>query len=101
MKYTIVQISGKQFLIKSGEWYDIDFIPNGKIGDFISFNKILLYRKRNKLQLGTPFLSTNKIFAKIIQQVKNPKITILKTKPKKKYTRIKGHRQLSTRIQIN
>jgi ribosomal protein L21 len=39
MKYA-VQTSGKQFLLKPGQWYD-DFINNGNLGDFIYLNKIL------------------------------------------------------------
>ena len=101
MKYAIAQTSGKQFIIKPGEWYDVDFIGAGKLGDFISFNKILFFRNENKIQLGTPFILNSQIPAKIIQQVKGKKITVLKTKPKKKYTRTRGHRQLYTRVQID
>ena len=54
MKYAIAQTSGKQFLIKPGQWYDMDFINKGKIGDFIYLNKILLFRNENKIQIGTP-----------------------------------------------
>jgi len=100
MKYAIAQTSGKQFLIKPGQWYDVDFI-NGNLGDFIYLNKILLFRKENQIQLGKPFLTDSQIPAKIIQQVKGKKITVLKTKPKKKYTRTKGHRQAYTRVQID
>ena len=101
MKYAIAQTSGKQFLIKPGQWYDIDFINNGKVGDFIYLNKILLFRDENKVQIGKPFLTNSQISAKIIQQVKGRKITVLKTKPKKRYTRTKGHRQSYTRIKID
>ena len=101
MKYAIAQTSGKQFLIKPGQWYDVDFIRNGKVGDFIYLNKILLFRDENKFQLGKPFLENSKIPAKIIQQVKGKKITVLKTKPKKNYTRTRGHRTLYTRVQID
>jgi large subunit ribosomal protein L21 len=101
MKYAIAQTSGKQFLLTPGKWYDVDFIDNGNVGDFIYLNKILFFRKNNKIQLGRPFLLNSKIPAKIIQQVKGPKITVLKTKPKKNYTRTRGHRQLYTRVQID
>jgi large subunit ribosomal protein L21 len=101
MKYAIAQTSGKQLLIKPGQWYDIDFIKKGNLGDFIYLNKILLFRDENRIQIGKPFLPNSKISAKIIQQVKGKKITILKTKPKKNYTRTRGHRQLYTRIQID
>jgi large subunit ribosomal protein L21 len=100
MEYAIAQTSGKQILLKPGKWYDIDFIKNGNLGDSVSLNKILFLKKDNKIQLGHPFLQKSKIAAKIIQQVKGPKITVLKTKPKKNYTRTRGHRQLYTRIQI-
>jgi len=100
MKYLIINTSGKQFCFKPGEWQDIDFIKNASIGNFLFLNKILLYRKPEKMQLGKPFLQT-KVLGKVIQECKGKKITVLKTKPKKKYTRVKGHRQLYTRIQIH
>jgi large subunit ribosomal protein L21 len=102
MKYAIAQTSGKQFLLKPGRWYDVDYVKTGTLGDFLSFNKILLFRKEKKIQLGKPFLWTSKIPGKIIQQVvKGKKITVLKTKPKKNYTRTRGHRQMYTRVQID
>lgn len=101
MKYAIAQTSGKQFLIKPGKWYDVDFIKKGNLGDFIYLEKILLFRNNEKIQLGKPFLMKSQIPAKIIQQVKGPKITVLKTKPKKKYTRTRGHRQSYTRVKID
>ena len=101
MKYAIAQTSGKQFLLKPGQWYDVDFIKNGNLGDFIYLNKILFFRKDNKIQLGKPFLLNSQLPAKIVQQVKGKKITVLKTKPKKNYTRTRGHRQSYTRVQID
>ena len=101
MKYAIAQTSGKQFFFKPGEWYDVNFIADSNLGDFIFINKILFYRKEDKIQIGQPFLKNVQIPAKIIQQVKGKKITVLKTKPKKKYTRVRGHRQQYTRIQID
>ena len=101
MKYAIAQTSGKQFLLKPGQWYDVDYIKNGNLGDFISIKKILFFRKNNAIQLGEPFLGKSEIPAKIIQQVKGKKIIVLKTKPKKKYTRTRGHRQPYTRVQID
>lgn len=100
MKYAIAQTSGKQFLFKPGEWYDIDYIKEANIGDYVNFNKILFFRKENKIQLGQPFLENSQIAGQILQHVKGEKITILKTKPKKKYTRTRGHRQAYTRVKI-
>jgi large subunit ribosomal protein L21 len=71
------------------------------VGDFIYLNKVLFFRNEDKVQIGKPFLKNCQIPAKIIQQVKGPKITVLKTKPKKRYTRKNGHRQSYTRVQID
>jgi large subunit ribosomal protein L21 len=98
--YSIVQTSGKQFLFKQNQWYDLDFIKSGNLGDYLYLNKILLFKHTNKIQLGKPFLTKGQIVAKILQEVKGPKITVLKTRPKKNYTRTRGHRQAYTRITI-
>jgi large subunit ribosomal protein L21 len=101
MKYAIAQTAGKQFLVKPGQWYDVDYIRNANVGDYISLNKILFFRNENQVQVGKPFLLNSQISAKVIQQeVKGDKITVLKTKPKKKYTRTRGHRQSYTRVMI-
>jgi large subunit ribosomal protein L21 len=55
MKYAIAQTSGKQFLLKPGQWYDMDLIKNVNLGDFIFIKKILFFRKKNQIQLGKPF----------------------------------------------
>jgi ribosomal protein L21 len=36
MKYAIAQTSGKQILVKPGQWYDVDYISEGNLGDVIS-----------------------------------------------------------------
>jgi ribosomal protein L21 len=50
MKYVIAQTSGKQFLLKPGQWYDVDFIKDGNIGDFIYLNKVLFFKKKKQIE---------------------------------------------------
>ncbi len=100
MRYAIIQSSGKQFFFLPDRWYDMDLIKKAGFGAFISLNKVLLFKKSIQLQLGKPFLPQSMLLAKIIQSVKGPKFTVLKTKPKKNYTRTKGHRQKYSRVQL-
>jgi ribosomal protein L21 len=100
MKYIITQIAGKQYLFKKNENYYIILITNLKINQYIILKKILLLRKNLKLQLGYPFLYKSKILCKILQKLKKKKLTILKTKPKKKYIKIKSIRPIYTKINI-
>jgi large subunit ribosomal protein L21 len=101
MKYFVLYTSGKQFLVKPNEWYDLDYISSGKIGDLLSFKRLILYRDLNKVQLGQPFINNGIVVGKILQNVKGKKLLVLKTKPKKNYTRSKGCRKMFTRIQID
>ena len=98
MNFIIAQISGKQVFVEENSWCDIDFVKRDKEDFFISLEKILLYKKNLDMQLGKPFLSNSFISAWIIADVTGKKLTVLKTKPKKNYTRLKGHRQKYTRI---
>lgn len=100
MNYSLIQVSGKQFFIQKNHWYDIDFIKHGNLGDMVLLNKILLNKKENQVQLGKPFLEASVIPAKIIQHHKSSKLIVLKTKPKKHYTKVRGHRQKYSRIFI-
>ena len=100
MKYAIIQTGGKQIVIKPNQWYDLDYIKYSNTGDSLFLKKVLLFRDENKIQLGKPFLDESQIAVKVIQEVKGKKITVLKTKPKKHYTRTQGHRTIFTRVQV-
>ena len=82
------------------KFYDVDFIKDSEVNDIIKLNKVLLFYNDNKVQLGYPFLTKIKVYAKILRHFKGKKITVLKTKPKKHYTRTKGFRKVFTRIEL-
>ncbi len=97
--YAIVDMQGKQYLIRPGHWYDLNLIKNTQIGDTIKINKVLIYKKKEDLQLGRPFIPKASILLQIIKHGVRKKTLVLKTKRKKKYTRIFGHRTYYTRAQ--
>lgn len=102
MNFSIVQLLGKQYLFQLNFWYDIPYLKNFKIGDYLIIKKILFLNINNIIQIGYPYLNNTYIYAKIIKQkIKSKKILILKTKPKKNYTRLKGYSSIYTRILIN
>ena len=105
MKYAIAQTSGKQFFLSldSNKWHDVDLLKkqqnSNELIKYIYLNKILLLRKNNQIKIGKPFLKT-KLLAVVLENIKVHKITVLKTKPKKKYTRVKGQKTKYNRIQL-
>ncbi len=100
MEYAIVQISGKQFFIRSDRWSNFDLVKKIGANSLIALNKILLVKNTNKIQLGKPFIKGSILLAKVSDKIKGPKLIILKTKPKKNYTRTRGHRQKYSQVKL-
>ena len=99
MKYAIVEISGKQFWIESGKFYDFNRIPT-ELGKKISFNRVLLLNNEGDISIGQPYLNEIKIQGRILEHLRGKKKIIYKMKSKKKTRRKQGHRQELTRVLI-
>jgi len=99
MKYAIVEISGKQFWVEVGKYYDLNRIPT-KLGQKIILNRILLVNDNGNLLIGKPYLETVKIKGKILEHLKGRKTIVYKMRPKKKTRKKQGYRQELTRVLI-
>jgi large subunit ribosomal protein L21 len=99
MKYAIVEISGRQFWIETGKYYDLNRIPT-ELGKQITFNRVLLLNNDGNLLVGTPYLETVKIKGKILEHLRGKKTIVYKMRPKKKTRKKQGHRQDLTRVLI-
>ena len=99
MKYAIVEISGRQFWIEMGKYYDFNQIKT-ELGKQITLNRVLLLNNEGNLLVGKPYLETVKIKGKILEHLKGKKTIVYKMRPKKKMRKKQGHRQKLTRIFI-
>ena len=99
MKYAIVEISGRQFWVETGKYYDLNRIPT-KLGQEIILNRVLLLNNEGRILIGQPFLNNVKIQGKILQHLREKKKIIYKMRSKKKTRRKQGHRQQLTQILI-
>ena len=99
MKYAIVEISGRQFWIEVGKYYDMNRIPTD-IGKEVTLNRVLLVNNNGELLVGKPYLDTVKIQGKILQHLRGQKTIVYKMRPKKKTRKKQGHRQELTRVLI-
>ena len=57
MKYAIVEISGRQFWIETGKYYDFNRIPTD-LGKQITLNRVLLLKNDSEVLIGKPYLET-------------------------------------------
>ena len=96
MKYAIVEISGRQFWIETGKYYDFNRIPT-ELGKQITLNRVLLLNNEGDLLIGKPYLETVKIKGKILEHLRGKKTIVYKMKPKKKTRKKQRKRQEVTK----
>ena len=97
--YAIIRTGGKQYRVEKGEFIQIERI-DGEAGTPVDFDQVLLRSDGDKLELGMPMVEGVKVSGKIVDQGRASKIIVYKKKPKKRYERKQGHRQLFTRVEI-
>jgi len=99
MKYAIIEVSGRQFWIESGKYYDLNRIPT-ELGTQITLNRVLLVNNEGDLLIGKPYLENIKVEGKILEHLRGRKTIVYKMRPKKKTRKKQGHRQDLTRVLI-
>ena len=99
--WAVVETGGKQYRVMKGDKICTEKIA-GKKGDQVVLESVLMLSDGDnaKVQIGQPTISKAKVKAKIIEQGKGSKVTILKHKPKKRYKVKTGYRQPYTKLEI-
>ncbi|HUU39906.1 MAG TPA: 50S ribosomal protein L21 [Desulfatiglandales bacterium] len=97
--YAIIQTGGKQYKVEPGQEVRVEKLE-GKIGDEVFFDKVLLVSKEDALKVGKPVLENAKVAAKITRHGRGPKIVVGKFKKRKGYRKKQGHRQDFTGVRI-
>lgn len=96
--YAIVNIAGQQLKVEKGQELFVHRL-DGKEGDKVEFNEILLKSDGGKVMVGTPTVK-GKVTAKILEHLKDDKVIVFKKKRRKGYKVRNGHRQALTKISI-
>lgn len=93
--FAIIETGGKQLVVKQD---DIIFVEKleGKEGDKVTFDKVLLIDKK----VGKPYLEGASVTGVIEKQGKQKKIIVFRHNHKSTHKRKYGHRQPYTRIKI-
>jgi len=73
---------------------------DGEKGKEVVFNEVLLLEKSRKIEIGSPFVKSAKVIAKILSQGKGKKVIAFKYKSKARSRVKKGHRQPFTEVEI-
>lgn len=98
--YAVVKTGGKQHVVNEGDELLIERVP-GEAGDSVELKDVVLLGGEGKTVADKAALAKMKVHATIVEQLKDKKVLVFKYKPKKRYRRKKGHRQMVTRVSID
>jgi large subunit ribosomal protein L21 len=98
--FAVIKTGGKQYKVKEGEILKIEKVA-GNAGDKLDFEVLLLSDEDGKdIKVGKPLVSGAKVSAEILEQGRAKKVNIIKYKPKVRYRRKNGHRQMFTEVKV-
>ncbi len=91
--YAIIETGGKQYRVTTGEPLTTEVVRGLEQGDAVSFDRVLLLKQGDQIQVGEPYLDGVAVSAEVERVGRSKKVTVYKYKPKKRYRRKRGHRQ--------
>ena len=98
MEYAIVDFNGKQYKVTPGLKLEVEGI--GKVGENLSFDKVLLMVSEGEVKIGKPHVPGVFISGKVIENKKGEKLRVSKFKAKSKYRKSVGFRQSLIGVEI-
>lgn len=98
--FAIIETGGKQYMVSPGKTIKIEKVNKPDEGEFLYFDKVLLYYNGKAAKIGKPYLPEIKVKAEWEKEAKAKKINILRYHSKTRHRRKKGHRQIYTQIKI-
>lgn len=96
--YAIVSTGGKQYKVAQGDVLDVEKL-DAQPGDQVQLD-VLMLNDGSKTTVEPAALEGQKVTAKVLDQHKGEKQLVFKFHKRKRYHRLKGHRQNLTKIEI-
>jgi len=98
--YAVIETGGKQYRVSPGQTIDVERLEVAE-GKTVDLDKVLLIGDGKKVTVGTPTVDGAKVVATSQGEGKGDKVIVFKYKPKVRYRKKTGHRQLYTRLVID
>jgi large subunit ribosomal protein L21 len=98
--YAVVDDRNQQYRVQPGDRIQIHLRSGVAEGDSLTFDKVCLVGGEGAGKIGTPFVTGASVTAKVVRQLKGPKVTIGKYKRRKNSRRRTGFRAQYTIVQI-
>jgi len=101
-KFAVIETGGKQYVVSNGDKLRVDRLSATKaeVGGVFVFEKVLLKVDGDKVEIGVPYLTGEKVEAEVVSHGRDEKKLIFRYHSKTRYRKKKGHRQPNTEVRI-
>lgn len=97
--YAIIDLSGEQHRIEKDQVF-VSELTGNEAGKEFSCDQVMLVGEGSSVKVGKPYVSGAAVKLKVLEEIKAPKITGFKYKPKTGYRKSWGHRQKLHKLQV-
>lgn len=97
--FAIVDIGGFQEKVSEGDTLTVP-LQDAEKGKKLTFGNVMLLSMGDDVQIGMPFLDGVSVEAEVVEHGRGEKIRVVKMRRRKRFRRVKGHRQHETTIKI-
>ena len=97
--YAVIEVGARQYLVNKDDVIEVEKLIFAD-GEEVTLDKVLMFSKDKKVEVGAPYLKEVKVRAVVLAQVKGEKLISFKYRRRKSSHWKKGHRQQLTRLKI-
>lgn len=97
--YAVFRSGGKQYRAEKGDRLKVEKLDADE-GAEVSFDDVLLIGEGAEVKVGTPTLEGGSVTARVLQQGKSRKVSVVKFRRRQNYLRQGSHRQFFTEVEI-
>jgi large subunit ribosomal protein L21 len=97
--YAVVVTGGKQHRVREGDLLLVEKIE-GEVGAKVTLDRVLMIGGNGEIKIGTPIVAGAKVAAEIVRQGLAKKILVFHKKRRKRFRKLRGHRQPFTHLKI-
>ena len=98
--YAIFEDGGKQYKVTEGDALLIERRDLDEQQSEITFDNVLMVGEGEDARIGTPWVEGATVTARLIEELKTPKVVGIKFKRRKGYMKKFGHRQQMLKVAI-
>jgi large subunit ribosomal protein L21 len=97
--FAVVSIAGFQEIVKEGDTLTVPLLE-GEAKKKLTFEDVLMVSGDKGVTLGAPFVKGATVEVEVVEHGRDEKIRVVKFRRRKRFTRVKGHKQHHTMVKV-